>query len=207
VYVPPAFRPRDVRELYDVMERHSLATLVMLDGGAPAAVAAPFVLRSDERGCRRLWGHIARANPHGAALQDEQEVLVLFQGPGAYVSPSFYHDAPNVPTWNFVAVHAYGRPRVLRPGDPRVRWIIEQTVAQYERLEAEPWTVQEAGDYVDELLPGVLAFEVELTRVEGQFKLSQNQPPGKIRAVIEGLERRGDEQSNAVAALMRDRGP
>jgi transcriptional regulator len=205
MYVPEPFRAAGQDELFEVMARHSFATLVTAAGGVPLATWAPFVVRREPDGRHRLWGHIARANPQGRVLDPGREVLVIFQGPHHYISPSWYADAPNVPTWNFVVVHAYGTPRELAPEDPRTRWILEQTVAQHEAAMERPWRLDSASAYVEKLIGGVRAFEIELSRVEGQFKLSQNHSAENRRGVIAGLERCGDDAARDVAALMRER--
>lgn len=206
MYTPPHFRARSEDELYELMEEFSFATLVSAGvEGPPTATLAPFVLRRDATGRRRLWGHIARANPQSLSLDENKEVLVIFRGPDAYISPSWYADSPNVPTWNFTVVHAYGLPRLLPPDHWRTRWILEQTVDQFEsRLEA-PWRLEVPDGYFASLVQGVVAFEIELMRLEGQFKLSQNHRRANRLGVIAGLQRRPDTAAREIARIMRER--
>ncbi|MBA3375151.1 MAG: FMN-binding negative transcriptional regulator [Actinobacteria bacterium] len=203
MYIPEDFEVTDEDALFSVIDRSGLATLVSAAGGIPAATLAPFVSSREESGRRRVWGHLARANPQSQAVLEERPVLVVFRGPDAYVSPSWYVDSPNVPTWNFVVVHAGGIARPVAVGDPRTRWILDRTVAKYESRLAQPWRLDEApNSYVEGLLPDVVAFELEVSTLRGQFKLSQNQPRANRRGVIQGLEQMPDEGSREIAAVM-----
>jgi len=204
VYVPAHFRFEHEDDLYDVMRRHSFATLVSVHEGVPSATLAPFVTRRDDEGALRLWGHIARANPQWRTFRADAEVLVSFRGPDAYISPSWYETAPNVPTWNFLVVHARGVPQLLLDDRETTLWILTETVAQYEQRFAQPWELDGASAYVQSLLPHVAAFEIELTLVEGQRKLSQNAPlPDRIGAIA-GLEAQQDAAAREIARLMRE---
>lgn len=201
MYVPRAFEVTDEDELYGVIDRHGFATLVSIAGVVPTATLAPFVVSEDDAG-RRVWGHLARANPQARSLAEQQEVLVIFRGPDAYVSPSWYADAPNVPTWNFVVVHAYGVPYVLASDDPRTRWILERTVDRFESRLDEPWRLDVPENYLTSLLRGIVAFELRVTSLLGQFKLSQNHARPNRQGVIRNLERQPDSGSREVARLM-----
>lgn len=204
MYVPEHFRFEREDDLYDVMRRYSFATLVSTEEGVPFATLAPFVVRRDAAGRVRVWGHIARANPQWRAFGPGVEVLVVFQGPHAYVSPSWYETAPNVPTWNFVVVHAYGVPRLFLDDLETTLWVLAESVAQYEAGFERPWKLDPASEYVRSLLPDVAAFEIELTRVEGQRKLSQNAPEPDRAGAIAGLEGQDDTGAREVARLMRE---
>jgi transcriptional regulator len=149
---------------------------------------------------------MARPNPQWRAFSQDREVLVIFQGPHTYVSPSWYVTEPNVPTWNYAVVHAYGRPRVITEQEEWMR-VIRDSVATYESGFEKPWTVERVGELVPRILPGTVAFEISLTRVEGKFKLNQNRAPEDRRSVMERLERSEDPEQRAVGSLMRERDP
>ena len=205
MYIPKEFEVTDEEKLFDVVDQSGLATLVSAAEGVPAATLAPFVSTRDPSGRRRLWGHLARVNPQAQAVLDERCVLVVFRGPDAYVSPSWYEDSPNVPTWNFVVVQAGGTARPVPAEDPAARWILERTVEKYEAGLPRPWRLDEAPDaYVQELLPHVVAFELEVSTLRGQFKLSQNQPRENRLGVIRALEQRPGDGPRAVARLMAE---
>ncbi|MCA1682643.1 MAG: FMN-binding negative transcriptional regulator [Actinobacteria bacterium] len=203
MYVPEHFEETDEDALFSVIDASGLATLVSATGGVPAATLAPFVTSREDSGRRSVWGHLARANPQAQAVLEESRVLVVFRGPDAYVSPTWYADSSNVPTWNFVVVHAEGTARPVAPGDPRTRWILERTVAKYESRLPRPWRLDDAPDsYVEQLVPHVVAFELEVSTLRGQFKLSQNQPLESRRGVIRGLQQMPDDGSREIARLM-----
>ena len=185
MYAPPHFRETDPDPLWRVVDRHGFAELVTVVEGRPESTLAPFVRFDGE-----LWGHLARANPQAQGLDDGREALVVFRGPDAYISPRWYVDAPNVPTWNFVVVHVRGVPQVL--DDDGARSVLERTVEHFD----DEWRLEQ-NEYVDSLVPQVVAFRLDVTSIEGQFKLSQNHPLANRLSVIEQL---GD---SPVADLMK----
>ena len=148
--------------------------------------------------------HMARANPHWRDLEQAGEVLWVFRGPHAYISPSFYEpDHNSVPTWNYAAVHAYGRVRMTDEASLRAH--LDSMVTRYERGRPAPWsTAKLSEERIGNLLRGVVGFEVEIIRLIGKRKLSQNRSPADQRGVIAGLEEADDADSAAVGKLMRE---
>jgi transcriptional regulator len=209
MYLPRAFQEQDPERLLAFMRRHSFATLVTVEDGVPFASHLPFLVEpgtesSGGGSSGRLLAHMARPNPQWRAFSQDRDVLVIFEGPHTYVSPSWYVTEPNVPTWNYAVVHAYGRPRVIEEPEESLR-ILRELTATYEAGFEKPWTVEQVGDYAQRLLPGIVAFELRLSRVEGKFKLNQNRAPQDRRAVMEHLERSEDPAQRAVGVLMRER--
>jgi transcriptional regulator len=205
MYLPRLFQEQDPERLLAFMRRHSFATLVTVEDGVPFATHLPFLVEPGSAGPGgRLLAHMARANPQWRAFSQDRDVLVIFQGPHTYVSPSWYVTEPNVPTWNYAVVHAYGRPRIIEEPEECLR-ILRESVATYESGFEKPWTLEQVGDYAQRLLPGIAAFELRLSRVEGKFKLNQNRAPEDRRAVMSLLERSEDPEQRAVGALMRER--
>jgi transcriptional regulator len=196
MYIPSAFRAADPAALYELIERHGFGTLVTVLDGAPFATHLPFVL---DRGRGVLLGHVARANPHWRAFDGSAEALVIFQGPHAYVSPSWYTTAPAVPTWNYAAVHVYGVPRRL--DEPALLDLLGRLVEQYESGRPRPWTMDLPPDYREKMLRAIVGFEVPMTRVEGKFKLNQNRSAEDRAGVIRALQAGGAEEQ-ALAELM-----
>jgi transcriptional regulator len=205
MYLPRLFEEQDPERLFAFMRRHSFATLVTVEESVPFATHLPVLVEPRPEGTRgRLLAHMARANPQWRAFSQDREVLVIFQGPHTYVSPSWYVTQPNVPTWNYAVVHAYGRPRLIEEPEECLR-ILRETVSTYESGFEKPWTLEQVGDYAQRLLPGISAFEIPLSRLEGKFKLNQNRAPDDRRAVMELLERSDDPEQRAVGVLMRER--
>ena len=202
MYIPDPFRIEDPALLLPLIERYSFATLVTVEHGSPYATHLPLLLRREPD---RLVGHMSRANPQWRGLTQQREVLALFQGPHAYVSPSWYASTPNVPSWNYAVVHAYGEARLLE--DPaEVLALLQDTVQRYEAAFEKPWQLEAAGDYVERLRSGIVAFELRLTRLEGNFKLSQNKREPDHSGVVAALEASGDTLERELARMMRAHG-
>lgn len=144
--------------------------------------------------------HLAAANPQAALLRDGRPVLCQFLSPHAYVSASWYVEAGDVPTWNFVQVTVAGRLRPL--ADTEARWVIEETVREHEHRRPDPAAVTDMARTIDRLIGGIRAFEVLVSRIEGRFKLSQNRSDADREAVIARLGA-GDEAQRQVGELMR----
>jgi transcriptional regulator len=200
MYVPAAFAETDTATLYEFVRRHSFATLVT--NGADGLVAShlPLLLDADAGSQGHLLGHMARANPQWRDIRGE--AMAIFSGPHAYVSPSWYEEAGTVPTWNYVAVHAYGTLRLIEDREGLLD-ILRRSVLAYESPRPEPWTFDESGSHVEKLLRAIVGFRIEITRLEGKWKLSQNHPEERRRKVIVALEALPDEDSKAIAGLMR----
>jgi transcriptional regulator len=204
MYIPKAFREDDLVTLYTLMQHHSFATLITQHDGVPFASHLPLLLRPEEGLYGTLVGHMARANPQWHDFDPAQEVLVIFQGPHTYVSPSWYEVHPSVPTWNYAAVHAYGTPQLI-DDSAALYDMLHALVHTYEAPMPQPWTFDLAADYVHNMMQGIVGFAIRITRLEGKYKLSQNRPHGDQQRVVTALEQQGDPLSAGVAALMRTR--
>lgn len=204
VYLPSVFTEARPEVLIAHIERYDFATLASHDKTGLQASRVPFVLRQ-EGAALLLQGHLARANPQVAQLAAGGEVLAVFTGPHAYVSPSWYQAGPSVPTWNYADVHAYGAVRLVAEG-AWLRDLLGRLSERHERRNPTPWRMaDQPADYLAMMLKGIIGFEIAVTRLEGKYKLSQNRPAGDRPRVIAALEQRGDEEARAVARLMRDR--
>ena len=206
MFIPPEYRADDEDRLWALVAQRGLGSIVSAeDGHPPVATLIPWIVRPDDQGRARLWGHMALANPQWRSLRHDREVLCVFLGPDAYISPRWYVNRPYAPTWNFAQVHVYGHPRLLRPDPERTRWVLEQTVEEYEGRQSQPWRLSSAPEeYVKALLARVAALEIDVTRVEGQFKLSQDKPEADRRAVIAQLLRSDRGASQATARMMEE---
>jgi transcriptional regulator len=207
MYVPNVFALTDAEAIAEVMREYDFALLVTAPGGTPRASHLP-VLHDPARGDKgTLLAHMARANPQWkdfAKLADGGgEALAVFQGPHAYVSPNWYGPGAAVPTWNYVAVHAYGVPQIV--DDPaRVRALLDRLVQVQERGSRAPWSMEsQDGEYLERMMRGIVAFEIPVTRLEAKAKLSQNKGLEDRRAVIAALSGRGDPSATDVAEAMR----
>jgi len=206
VYLPPAFTEARPEVLIAHIERHDFGLLVSHGRSGLVASHIPFLVERD--GARlRLLGHVARANPQVADLGAGGEVLVVFSGPHAYVSPSWYATGPAVPTWNYADVHAYGRVQPIDDPD-RLGRLVRRLSERHEAGNPTPWRMQDQPrDYLLGMLRGIVGFEIAVDRLEGKYKLSQNRPASDPPRIIDALERRGDDEAVGVARLMRERLP
>jgi transcriptional regulator len=202
MYIPPAFAETDPARLWDFVETHSFALVVSCDGGHPLASHMPLVAQRDAGPCGRLLGHVARANDHWRSMAG-REVLCVFSGPHAYVSPSWYESENAVPTWNYVAVHVHGTCRIVDDKSTTAH-ILARYVDLYERSLDAPWKLDMSTRFFDRLVEMVVAFHVDVTRIEGKWKLGQNQPRERQEKVAARLAQQADENSQAVARLMRE---
>ena len=198
-YVPRHFRHDDRADLEAFVAAYAFGTLVSNSPEGLAVSHLPFLVKKDEDGALRLEGHMARANPHWQSLEQAGEVLAIFEGPHAYVSPTWYANHPAVPTWNYAVVHARGRARLTAPGS--MPSLVDTLAKRYEDGRPAPWRMaDQPPDFVDRMMPAIVGFEIAVERLEGKFKLSQNRRPEDIAGVIAGLEAEGQGE---LAALMR----
>ena len=197
LYVPPHFRADDPDQVFDFVQRYAFGTLVSGGSAGLQVSHIPFVAERDAGGKLRLLGHVARANAHSQGLEGAQEVLVIFHGPHGYVSPGWYHQHPAVPTWNYAVVHARGKATLM--DEAELHELLMRLSSIYEDGRPKPWKLsQQPADFVSGMLKMIVGFAIEVERIEGKFKLSQNRP-GEIPRVIAELER----EEPALAALMR----
>jgi transcriptional regulator len=202
MYIPAPFREDRLDLLHEAMRQHSFATIVSAGTDGLIATHLPLLLDADRGAHGTLVGHVARENPHWRAFDGEQETLAIFQGPHAYISPSWYTTPYAVPTWNYVAVHAYGRPRLVEDDD-KLYDIVARLVTTFEEQFDYAWDLAARRDYAEKLLKNIVGFEMEITRLEGKRKLSQNRSRADQEGVIAGLEGGGDPLGVAVAEIMR----
>ncbi len=206
MYIPSHFEAADVAWCHALIRREPFALLIGVDqAGAPFATHLPVLLDESPAPRGTLLGHVARPNPQWQLFAPGRPVLVVFPGAHAYVSPSWYEKHPSVPTWNYVAVHAYGVPRVI--DDPgRVRALLDRLVRTFEDGRPTPWRMDSLPDsYVEGMMRGIVAFEIPIDRLEGKAKLSQNRPPADQARVRAALGAEADALAKAVAELMADR--
>lgn len=205
MYVPRHFAVVERERLVERIGAYGFATLFSLLDGEPFATHVPLLLEPERGSLGTLSGHVARSNPHWRAFDGATPALAVFHGPHAYVSPRWYAAADQVPTWNYVVVHAFGAPRIVTEPD-RVRALLERMAATYEAGQPRPWSPAElSARTADGLQRAIVAFELPIERLLGKDKLSQNKAPADRAGVVAGLRGAGDPASLAVAAAMERR--
>jgi len=205
MYIPPSFRIDDPATLSAFMEAHSFATLITCPDGVPFATHLPVRHFCENGACTTLVAHMARANPQWQHFSADAEVLTIFQGPHAYISPSWYATDVAVPTWNYATTHVYGVPTVIQD-HARVVSLLAETIRFYEQSFARPWPGNLPEELRDQLIEAIVAFEIRVTRVEGQFKLGQNRTPADLRGVYSQLATADNDQHRQLSALMAAQG-
>lgn len=201
MYIPKAFREDNIEKLHVLMREYSFATLVTQQNGVPIASHLPFLLDTERGSSGVLRGHMAYANPQWRTFDGKQEALVIFQGPHAYISPSWYEAELAVPTWNYAVVHAYGVPRLIN--DKAALYNMLQALVQtYEAHFEKPWPFQLPDEYLQKMMQGIVGFEIPITRLEGKFKMSQNRSAIDQERVAAALRENTDELSAGVAEIM-----
>ena len=209
MYVPPHFREDDVAVLHEAMRQARLATLITHGSQGIAASHIPMLLSPEPAPFGTLEGHLARPNPQSQA--GGCEALAIFLGPDAYVSPAWYATRRStgevVPTWNYVAVHAYGTLRTF--DDPeRLLDLVTRLTSRHENPRGESWSVADApSSFIASQLRGIVGLELAISSLEGKWKMSQNRPEADCAGVIRGLERDGGDLERAVARLVAERNP
>ncbi len=195
MYVPKHFSVEDRAALNALIRANPFGLLVGELEGSPFATHLPFLLDGD-----RLLSHFARGNPHWKSIDGQTEMLAVFSGPHAYVSPRWYESKQAVPTWNYAAVHVYGAPRVIEDAG-EVRALLDRLVREYEE---DSWSLDgQDADFTDRMSRGIVAFEIPVERIEGKFKLSQNRTVEDRHRVIAAFEAPGDGENADLARLMR----
>jgi len=178
VYTPDHFAVKDKEEIYSFIRKHTFGQLISTLEGRIFSTYMPFLL-SDDQTC--ITGHIAKPNPQHSSLNG-QEVLITLEGPHGYVSPSWY-EGPGVPTWNYQAVHIYGKAKVFTDTD-KLKTVVDTLTDKYERLLHDPWIPQ----YKAAALDMIVGIEVNISEIQGKYKLSQNRSINDRKEVIRQLK-------------------
>ncbi|MCX5514601.1 transcriptional regulator [Kaistia algarum] len=209
MYRPPAFREDRLEVLHAFIRAHPLAMLVTAGEGGLVANPIPFLIDPDGAEKGLLRAHLAKANGQLAALRAGGEAMVLFQGPDAYVTPSWYatkrEHGKVVPTWNYATVHAWGTPRVI-DDESWLRGQIGDLTDAQEQHRSHPWAVEDApADFVASQIKGIAGLEIPIARIEGKWKVSQNRAASDRQGVVDGL-RQQTADGGAMADLVEECG-
>jgi transcriptional regulator len=201
MYIPSAFEITDLSKIGEVISSNSFATLISKDGETLFASHLPFLYKPDQGVKGKLISHMAKANRHWQLFHEKQEVLVIFNGPHAYISPNWYATDVAVPTWNYVTVHVYGIPRIMQT-EAELNAVLDETVKKHESGLPNPWTPNLPDELKAKLNLMIVGFEIEITRIEGKFKLGQNRSKEDQEKMLKTLQTSGDSESIRLANLM-----
>ena len=208
MYIPPHFREDRIDVLHEAIRSAGPATLVSMTAEGLFASHAPLLLDPEPAPYGTLIGHLAKANPHAALADPAVQTLVIFHGPNGYITPSYYaakqEHGKVVPTWNYVAIHAYGTLEAF--DDPgQLLDVVTRLTGVHEAPRNAPWAVSDApDDFVQGMLRGIVGIRLPIARLEGKVKMSQNRPAADQAGVIEGLRADAREDvAEAVATAVR----
>lgn len=202
MYTPFSFVENDLSTLHSCIEEKSFATLVTTDDSGPVVSHLPLLLDRADGAMGTLIGHMAKANPQWRGITNG-DALAVFHGPHAYISPSWYREKNVVPTWNYVAVHAKGKVKLVEDQSELLD-IVRRYVNFYEASMAEPWQMGSAEpEFIEKLLDAIVGFTIEISSIEGKWKLNQNHSEVRRRNVIDGLKTRPGENNSQIAELMK----
>jgi transcriptional regulator len=209
MYLKPLFQETRIDRLHALVKAHPLAAFITIVESEIVVNHMPLLVSADGGENGTLRGHVPRDNAVWRALDGTQEAVAVFQGPQAYVSPSWYPGKQAhgkvVPTWNYVVVHAHGRPIAIDDAD----WIrnhLNELTDEHESRERHPWRVSDApDDFVEQMIGQVVGIEMPIASIAGKWKISQNRPVEDQQGVVAGLRARGDEDALAIGDLIAGR--
>jgi transcriptional regulator len=202
MYVPPAFKEEDESKLFELIERHSFGLLISQHDGQAFATHLPLLVDRGTGPKISLIGHMARANPQWQQAEG-QTVMAVFSGPHAYISPTWYEAGNVVPTWNYVAVHVYGTFRAVADEQSTIQ-ILQNTVRLYESPMPSPWTFDPDSEFNRRMIKAIVAFKIEISRIEGKLKMNQNQSRERRERVARALRATGDPTQAEVAKMVAE---
>lgn len=198
MYIPKYFQMTDQVQIREVIEEYSFATLISQYMGSPYATHLPLYVDAE---MKNIYGHFARANPQWKDIE-QQTVLVIFQGPHCYISPTWYETKHAVPTWNYVTVHVTGKLEIITD-EQLIEENLIKLVDKYEGLSSNYAMKEVDDDYLAGLNKGIQSFKVNIQTIEAKAKLSQNHPQERQKSVIQKLEERDERFDRDIATLMK----
>ncbi|WP_254511174.1 FMN-binding negative transcriptional regulator [Anatilimnocola floriformis] len=206
MYVPGAFQVADSEQIAAFIAEHSFAAVITQHAGAPFASHVPLLYEQTAGPLGTLVGHLARPNPQWEDAAHEPAgipALAIFSGPHTYISPTWYAEPNTVPTWNYIAVHATGRLKLITDQE-RLLQLLGRTVDFYESPQPQPWRLEDQNaEFIEKLCGGIVGFELVIEKLEGKWKLNQNHTAARRERVMQVLEKSSRRDDQEVAAAMR----
>jgi transcriptional regulator len=202
MYIPKYSEVHDPAFLVEFIRQHSFGELICVSAEEPVVNHYPFLVELDAQGNFVLWVHVARNNPQWKMLERSSRCLAIFTGPHSYISPVYYKNSDNVPTWSYTAVHVRASVEVLRD-EQRERQLMKNFVAHYEAVNGTQWDYDVPEDFHSRLLKAIVWLKLTPESVEGKFKLSQNREKADYDGVIEEFSRRTSEADRELLRYMR----
>jgi transcriptional regulator len=200
MYIPELYKNENEEEITTFLRNNSFGILVNLMDGQLWATHIPLELEQNESGKKLLCGHISRDNPQWKGFQSNADILAIFSGPHSYISSSWY-EKENVPTWNYIAVHVYGKIKIIEGDD--VIASLKRLTDKYEQNSKNPVRLEDLSEKTMRQVAGIIAFEIEIDRIEAVKKMSQNRNERDYSNIVSELEKTDDAASKEVVAIMK----
>ena len=200
MYIPELYKNENEEEITTFLRNNSFGILVNLMDGQLWATHIPLELEQNESGKKLLCGHISRDNPQWKGFQSHADILAIFSGPHSYISSSWY-EKENVPTWNYIAVHVYGKIKIIEGDD--VIASLKRLTDKYEQNSKNPVRLEDLSEKTMRQVAGIVAFEIEIDRIEAVKKMSQNRNERDYSNIVSELEKTDDAASKEVVAIMK----
>lgn len=205
MYIPHQFRNENISEIKNFIEQNSFGILISNGSEKIMATHIPFELTKNEKEKDVLYSHISRGNPQWKSFEEDAKVLIIFSGPNAYISSSWY-DHENVPTWNYIAVHVYGTIKIIE-GEKLLN-SIKRLVDKHEKTSKNPVSVESMSRrLLEQEIKGIIGFEIVIEEIQAAYKLSQNRDAHNYNKIKEELSTKGDSASLAIAKEMENKNP
>ena len=199
MFIPDIYKNENQEEINDFLEKNSFGILINQTDGKLWATHIPLVLDINKNGKQILFGHISKENPQWKSFADNDEILAVFSGPHSYLSSSWY-DHENVPTWNYIAVHVYGKIKIIE-GEAVIE-SLKKLVDKYEQKSENPIRIEDLSKKTMRQTNGIVAFEIEINEIQAQHKLSQNRDKKNKDNIISQLKKTQSPEANAIANEM-----
>ena len=206
MYIPSSFKEENPEILFELIEKFNFGVLFSHHREEPEATHLPFLADKNRGEHGTLIAHFARANKHWEHIDADKEVLVVFQGPHSYISPSWYKNRETVPTWNYATVHVYGKARIIHE-ESALREMVTRLTHYHESQVESNWKMAEAREYSEKLLKAITGIEIDITRMEGKFKFNQNKSREDQAGVIEHLDEKTAPGVKEIMQKNLDRKP
>jgi len=200
MYIPDLYKNENQEAITAFLKENSFGILINQTNGKLWATHIPLELSINAEGKTILEGHISKENPQWKGFAEDDQILAIFSGPHSYISPSWY-DHENVPTWNYIAVHVYGKIKIIE-GDAVIE-SLKRLVDKYEKNSENPVRIEDLSEKTMMQSRGIVAFEIEIEEIQAQHKMSQNRDDKNYQNIISELEKTNINQSIAVANEMK----
>lgn len=202
MHIPNYYKNENLEDVKSFLVENNFGILINRTNGKLTGTHIPMELEMDENGDDVLVGHISKLNPQWTNFHDNEEILAIFNGPHSYISSSWY-EKENVPTWNYIAVHIYGKIKIIE-GDALLN-SLKRLVDKYERNSEHPVSIEKMSSRTLKQINGIVGFSIKISEIQAAYKLSQNRNPSDYHNIVEKLENNGHSISTEVAQEMKKR--